>query len=117
MQPPPYTPAQPPAPPLFGQPAGQPTVPTADGYWVYGRGCTEPGGGIVPGWGFVPRIWYNPPVDRHRVVGFGQEEILAPVAAAPSPWAVALVTSMLGATTGWLIEEVARSVRGKRKRR
>lgn len=24
------------------------------GYWVYGRGCTEPGGGIAPAWGFVP---------------------------------------------------------------
>ena len=26
---------------------------TSDGYWVWGRGCTQPGGGIVPAWGFV----------------------------------------------------------------
>ena len=58
--------------------------------------------------------------DHRTFVGFGQEEeITAPVAAiaaAPSPWAVALMTSVLGAATGWVIEEVAKGVRGKRKR-
>ena len=33
--------------------SGEPIVRTADGYWVWGRGCTEPGGGIMPAWGFV----------------------------------------------------------------
>lgn len=32
---------------------GEPIVQTADGYWVWGRGCTQPGGGIMPNWGFV----------------------------------------------------------------
>jgi len=56
---------------------------------------------------------------RNRVVGFGQEEILAPAvvaAVSPSPWQVALVTTMLGAATGWVIEEVAKVVRGKKRR-
>jgi len=92
--------------------SGEPIVRTKNGYWVWGRGCTQPGGGIVPHWGFIPN-------DRSRVVGFGQEEILAPVAAAAasaSPWAMALATSVLGAATGWVIEEIARGVRGRKKR-
>jgi len=32
---------------------GEPIVRTPDGYWVWGRGCTQPGGGIAPAWGFV----------------------------------------------------------------
>jgi hypothetical protein len=50
------------------------------------------------------------------LVGFGQVELAAPAAAA-SPWAVALVTSVVGAAAGWTIEELARNVRGKRRRR
>jgi len=34
--------------------SGEPIVRTPDGYWVWGRGCTQPGGGIMPSWGFVP---------------------------------------------------------------
>lgn len=107
----------------FGRPAGepyQPTIPVNGGYWVYGRGCTQPGGGIVPGWGFVPNNGPIPNSNGSRVVGFGQEEILAPATvaavASTSPWKVALVTTVLGAATGWVIEEVARIVRGKKKR-
>jgi len=33
--------------------SGEPIVRTANGYWVWGRGCTQPGGGIAPAWGFV----------------------------------------------------------------
>lgn len=33
--------------------SGEPIVRTVDGYWVWGRGCTQPGGGIMPAWGFV----------------------------------------------------------------
>ena len=97
----------------------EPIVPADGGYWVWGRGCTEPGGGIVPSWGFVssddPSLIARS-TGRNRVVGFGQEEILAPAvvaAVSPSPWQVALVTTMLGAATGWVIEEVARKVRGR----
>jgi hypothetical protein len=87
--------------------SGDPIVRTRNGYWVYGRGCTEPGGGIVPGWGFV----------RTAPIGFGQEEILAPVvAASASPWTLAIATTVLGAATGWVIEEIARNVRGRRRR-
>jgi hypothetical protein len=34
--------------------SGEPIVRVPGGYWVWGRGCTQPGGGIVPAWGFVP---------------------------------------------------------------
>ena len=52
------------------------------------------------------------------VAGFGQVEAAPPAAAVvgTSPWAIALTTSVLGAATGWVIEEVARSVRRKRRR-
>lgn len=56
------------------------------------------------------------------VVGFGQAELAAPAAAAaaagiPSPWTLALATSVVGAATGWVIEEIARNVRNGSKRR
>jgi membrane protein YqaA with SNARE-associated domain len=48
------------------------------------------------------------------VVGFGQAAVAAPVAAT-SPWKVAVVTSVIGAATGWVIEEVAKhTIRRKR---
>jgi hypothetical protein len=54
-----------------------------------------------------------------RTVGFGQEEIAIPAAVAvagvPSPWMLALATSVVGAATGWVIEEVVGRVRGRRK--
>jgi membrane protein YqaA with SNARE-associated domain len=50
------------------------------------------------------------------VVGFGQGELVAPAVAAPtSPWTVALVTSVVGAATGWVIEEIATHVRERRR--
>lgn len=33
--------------------SGEPIVRLSDGYWVYGRSCMQPGGGMVPAWGFV----------------------------------------------------------------
>jgi membrane protein YqaA with SNARE-associated domain len=56
------------------------------------------------------------------VPGFalGQAEELAlpaAIVASPSPWAVALTTSVVGAATGWVIEELARKARGTRRRR
>ena len=41
--------------------------------------------------------------------------IAAPVATAVSPWALAFTTSVLGAATGWAIEEIASRVRGRRR--
>lgn len=50
------------------------------------------------------------------VVGFGQTEaVLVPAATATSPWTVALATSVVGAATGWMIEEIATRVRGRRR--
>jgi membrane protein YqaA with SNARE-associated domain len=51
------------------------------------------------------------------VIGFGQEALVAPAAAAsgPSPWTVALVTSVLGATTTWALDEFVRTVRERRQ--
>ena len=50
------------------------------------------------------------------VVGFGQSEIARPVVAPSSPWALALATSVVGAATGWVIEEVARRTIRKKNR-
>jgi len=50
-------------------------------------------------------------------VGFGQAALIAPVAAAgASPLAVAVITSVVGAVAGWTVEEIAQSVRGRRRR-
>lgn len=38
-----------------------------------------------------------------------------PASATASPWALTVATSVLGAASGWVIEEVARKVRGKRR--
>lgn len=48
-------------------------------------------------------------------VGFS-EALVAPTIAALSPWKVALTTSLLGAVTGWVLDEVAQKVRGRRRR-
>jgi hypothetical protein len=53
------------------------------------------------------------------VVGFGQGEMPVPptvVVRGSSPWAVALTTSLVGATAGWVIEEIAQRVRRKQRR-
>lgn len=50
-------------------------------------------------------------------VGVGQAAVAIPAAAATSPWGMALATSVVGAATGWIIEEVVQKVRGKRRRR
>lgn len=35
----------------------------------------------------------------------------------PGPWKLALVTSVLGAATSWMLDEVAQRVRKRRRRR
>lgn len=57
------------------------------------------------------------PVDGGELGRIGVGEIITSpvkVSSSPSPWTVALVTTVLGAATGWGIEEVARRVRGRR---
>jgi len=51
------------------------------------------------------------------VVGFGQAPLMTPVAAtkAASPWPIVLATSVVSAAAGWAIEEVARTVRRRRR--
>lgn len=61
-----------------------------------------------------------PPIERpsrggRPVVGFG-EETTAPAprpSTGASPWTMALATSVVGAATGWVIEEIARKVRNR----
>ena len=48
-------------------------------------------------------------------VGIGQA-VVAPAVAHASPWALALATSVVGAATGWIMEEIAQSARKKRRR-
>jgi hypothetical protein len=48
------------------------------------------------------------------IVGFG-ESVTVPIKTGASPWPLALATSVVGAAAGWVIEEVARSVRKKRR--
>ena len=61
------------------------------------------------------------PVERisrdNILVGFGQVGTLAVPATTTSPWALALVTSVVGAATGWVIEEAARTARRRKRRR
>lgn len=49
-----------------------------------------------------------------KVLGVG--DLTAPTVVHASPWAVALATSVIGAATGWVIEEIATHVRGRRDR-
>jgi hypothetical protein len=52
------------------------------------------------------------------VVGFGDGTVSSPSPAAktPSPWAMGIATSVVGAAVGWAIEEIAVHVRGRRRR-
>jgi len=58
-----------------------------------------------------PREIYR---DGKPVVGFGDATVSSPTVRAPSPWAVAITTSVVGAAVGWVIEEIAVHVRGRR---
>jgi len=50
-----------------------------------------------------------------KVLGIG-DDVTVPPHPHSSPWAVALATSIMGAATGWVIEEVARHVRERDQR-
>lgn len=95
----------------FGRRAGHPyTPPTAPADTVSRNGQPMPGFDV--GTSDPPR---PSECACRKVLGIGQ--ITAPVATAVSPWAVALTTSIVSAATGWVIEEIVQSVRGRRKRR
>jgi hypothetical protein len=51
--------------------------------------------------------------------GLGEPEwaVTPPSSEGPSTWAVALATSVVGAATGWALDEIADKIRGKRKHR
>ncbi len=52
----------------------------------------------------------------HPVIGFGQAELVAPAATtAPSLWTTAILTSVVGGATSWVVEEIAKKVRKKRR--
>jgi len=55
-------------------------------------------------------------INGSPVIGFGDATVSSPTVRAPSPWAVAITTSVVGAAVGWVIEEIAVHVRGKRSR-
>lgn len=51
------------------------------------------------------------------VTGLG-ETVSAPIVVRQtSPWALAVATSVIGAATGWVIEEAARAIRKRKRRR
>jgi hypothetical protein len=52
----------------------------------------------------------------HPVVGFGQAEAIVAPAATTSPWAVAIVTSIVSAAAGWALDEAAHHARKRRRR-
>ncbi len=50
-------------------------------------------------------------------IGLGEPaEDVSPPSKTSSQWGVAIATSVIGAATGWVIEEVARNVRKKHRR-
>jgi len=54
--------------------------------------------------------------DGKEVVGFGDGTVSSPhMVRQPSPWAVAITTSVVGAAVGWAIEEFASTIRGRRR--
>lgn len=60
----------------------------------------------------------RPLLDEALTTGFsGQATVEPPTAPSPGPWKVAIVTSVIGAATGWVIEEVAQRARGRKRGR
>ncbi len=53
------------------------------------------------------------------VIGFGQAEaVVVPAAtSSKSPWTIPIVTSVIGAASTWLLDELVDSARRKRKRK
>ena len=54
--------------------------------------------------------------DGKDVVGFGDGTVPTPAPTHPSPLAMGIATSVVGAAVGWAIEEIATHVRKRRRR-
>lgn len=54
--------------------------------------------------------------DGKDVVGFGDGTVSTPAPTHPSPLAMGITTSIVGAAVGWAIEEIATHVRKRRRR-
>jgi hypothetical protein len=63
----------------------------------------------------APVVRGGRPVAGFALGDAGALGVVATPVAAISPWTMALATSMLGAATGWVIEEIATAVRGHRR--
>ena len=83
---------------------------------VSSGGCTDPGGGIVPTAHTAREL---AGLIRSQIhAGLGQAEaLIAPATTGSSPWVTMLATSVVSAAAGWAIEEVARTVRDRKRRR
>ena len=49
------------------------------------------------------------------IVGFGEQPNAPKNPPSSSPWPIAIATSVVGAATGWVIEELASNVRKKKR--
>jgi hypothetical protein len=56
------------------------------------------------------------PVAGFALGDAGELGTIAVPVATISPWTMAIATSVLGAATGWAIEELASNLRGRRRR-
>lgn len=52
----------------------------------------------------------------HGALSDWDGSVSAPTVAAPGPWKIALVTSVLSATTGWALDEAANALWRRKKR-
>ena len=84
---------------------------------VDGGGCTEPGGGIVPTQRTALEM---AALLRDRMgAGLGDQEAPSPAAVPDrhSPWKEAIIMSVAGAVTGWVLDEIAHRTFLKKRRR
>lgn len=89
------------------------------------RPPTSPPGGSYDWWWwhFGQKMGkpYDPPPEQislgdASVVGFGDAQLSAPLPVEPGPWQMAVTTSVLGALTGWVLDEVTSGIRGRKRR-
>ena len=81
--------------------------------FVEGGGCTEPGGGIVPTQRTAREMAKL--LRGRRDSGLGAEDPKEPER--HSPWKEAIIMSVAGAVTGWVLDEIAHRTFLKRRRR
>ena len=83
------------------------------GEMVDGGGCTEPGGGIVPTQHTAREMAAL--LRGRRDTGLGAEAPKEPERY--SPWKEAVIMSVAGAVTGWILDEIAHRTFLKKRRR